>query len=207
MMNRDKKQREENTDKQQADKTQPDDMLIQIKKGEMDSLKKDLEEQKNKTQDYLDRFLRLQAEFDNAKKRLQREQQDFVKFANEGIILELLGILDDLERSVEAREAKHQDPEAFLKGIEMILSHLYEMLKKNNVRPIEAKGKIFDPNFHEALMQIESDEYPENTVVEELQKGYLLGDRVIRTTKAKVSTVKGVEDSQKTQKDKKEEEK
>jgi molecular chaperone GrpE len=187
MFNKDKKQKEESTQNQQAEKEQPKDMLIQIKKNELDDLKKDLEEQKHKAQDYFDRFLRLQAEFDNARKRMQREQQEFVKYANEGVILELLSILDDLERSVEDRETKHEDSEAFLKGIEMILSHLYEMLKKNNVRPIEAKGKIFDPNFHEALMQIESDEHPENTVTEELQKGYMLGDRVIRTTKAKVS--------------------
>jgi molecular chaperone GrpE len=175
-----------------AEKEDMDSTLIEIKKSELETLKKELDEEKNKSKDYFDRYLRLQAEFDNARKRMQREQQEFVKYANEGVIFELLSILDDLERSLEARETKHQDPEAFLKGIEMILSHLYEMLKKSNVRPIEAKGKIFDPNFHEALMQIESEEYPENTVVEELQKGYMIGDRVIRTTKAKVSKKKEI---------------
>lgn len=164
-----------------------EEKVLQTKQVEWDNLKKELEEYKKKSEDYFDRFLRLQAEFDNAKKRMQRDQQEFVKYANEKIVLELLGILDDLERSLEARETKHQDPEAFLKGIEMILSHLYEMLKKNNVRPIEAKGKIFDPSQQEALMQVESDEYPENIVIEELQKGYLLGERVIRTAKVKVS--------------------
>ena len=69
----------------------------------------------------------------------------------------------------------------------MILVHLYEMLKENGVKPIEAEGKIFDPHVHEALMQVENKDLPEHTIVEELQKGYLLNDRVIRTTKVKVS--------------------
>ena len=69
----------------------------------------------------------------------------------------------------------------------MILAHLYDLLKKYGLSPIEAKGKVFDPDYHEALLKIETDDFPENTVVEELQKGYLLNDRVIRTAKVKVS--------------------
>ncbi|MDD5356454.1 MAG: nucleotide exchange factor GrpE, partial [Candidatus Omnitrophica bacterium] len=163
------------------------DKVMQIKKSEIEKLEKDLADSNSKLKECSDRYLRLQAEFDNAKKRMQREQQEFVKYANEGIIVELLGILDDLERSLEARESHHQDSEAFLKGIEMILSHVYEMLKRNNVRAIEAKGKSFDANLHEALTQSESDEHEENTVLEELQKGYMLGGKVIRTAKVKVS--------------------
>ena len=169
-------------EKENIEKTQE-----KAEESETDLLKKELEEYKKKSEENLDKFLRAQAEFDNAKKRMQRDRQEFIKYANEQILLELLSILDDLERSVEARESKHQDPEAFLKGIEMILSHLYEMLKKHDVKPIEANGKIFDPNQHEALMQIESEEHPENTVIAELQKGYLLGDRVIRTSKVQVT--------------------
>ena len=193
MLRKDKRQKEQVIKEKKEpeeiikERKEPKDSMIKIKKSELDNLKKELEDQKNKFQDYSDRYLRLQAEFDNAKKRMQRQQLEFVKYASEEIILELLGILDDLERSVEARETKHQDPEAFLKGIEMILSHLYEMLKKHNVRPIEAKGKVFNPSQHEALMQAETDECLENIVIEELQKGYLLGDRVIRTAKVKVS--------------------
>lgn len=146
-----------------------------------------LKEEADKAKEYWDKLLRLQADFENTRKRLEREKQDFVKFANEGIILELLNILDDLERAVELAQAKHQDLAAFLKGVEMILSHLYEMLKEYGVKPIEAEGKLFDPHLHEALMQIEDKDKPEHTIVEELQKGYLLNDRVIRTTKVKVS--------------------
>jgi len=149
-----------------------------------------LKEEAQKLKDYQDRFLRLQADFDNARKRLEKEKIEFIKYANEGIILESLSILDDLERSVETAETKHQDPNTFLKGIEMILAHFYEMLKKKGVSPIEAKGKIFDHNFHEALMQVETDEFSEDTVIEELQKGYMLEDRVIRTAKVKVAKKK-----------------
>ena len=99
----------------------------------------------------------------------------------------MLNILDDLERVVNLAESKSQDLPAFLKGVEMILAHLYEMLKEHGVKPVDAQGKLFDPNFHEALMQSENSDLPEHTVVEELQKGYLLNDRVIRTAKVKVS--------------------
>ena len=80
----------------------------------------------------------------------------------------------------------------------MILAHLYEMLKEHGVKPIEAEGKIFDPNYHEALMQVENKDFPEHTIVEELQKGYLLDDRVIRTAKVKVSKNPSVDKTEKT---------
>jgi molecular chaperone GrpE len=147
----------------------------------------ELMSQAGKAQENWDKFLRLQADFDNMRKRQEREKQDFVKFANEGLIFSILNILDDLERATELAESKHQDLPAFLKGVEMILAHLYELLKDNGVKPIEAKGKIFDPHFHEALLQVEDESVPENTVVEEMQKGYMLNDRVLRTAKVKVS--------------------
>ncbi|MFH0762782.1 MAG: nucleotide exchange factor GrpE [Candidatus Omnitrophota bacterium] len=146
-----------------------------------------LKEEARKAGECQDKILRLHADFENMRKRLQREKEDFVKFANEALILELLNILDDLERAVSLTEAKHQDLPAFLKGVEMILAHLYQMLKENGVKAIEAKGKLFNPHLHEALMQAEDKSCPENTVVEELQKGYLLNERVIRTAKVKVS--------------------
>ena len=147
----------------------------------------------NKAKEYWDRILRLQADFENNRKRMERERQDFVKFANEGIVLELLNILDDIERTVELAQSKHQDLSAFLKGVEMILAHLYELLKSHGVKPIDAKGKVFDPHFHEALMQAEDNTVAEHTIVEELQKGYLLNDRIVRTAKVKVSKHKAQE--------------
>jgi molecular chaperone GrpE len=164
-----------------------DEKVVSLKESEYLKLK----EESDKSKEYWDRLLRLQADFENTRKRLEREKNDFIKFANEGIVLELLSILDDLERTVELAQSKHQDLAAFLKGVEMILAHLYEMLKEQGVKPIEANGKIFDPNYHEALMQVETKDVPEHTVVEELQKGYLLNDRLIRTAKVKVAKKTG----------------
>ncbi|MDD5661121.1 MAG: nucleotide exchange factor GrpE [Candidatus Omnitrophica bacterium] len=139
------------------------------------------------SKEYHDKMLRHQADLENTRKRIEREKQEFIKFANEGLILNLLNVLDDLERTVDLAESTKQDLPAFLKGIEMILAHLYEMLKEHGVKPIEAEGKIFDPNYHEALMQVENKELPEHTIVEVLQKGYLIYERVLRTAKVKVS--------------------
>jgi molecular chaperone GrpE len=168
-------------EKKQEDKQE--DKIITLHESEYLKLK----EAAAKAQENWEKFLRLQADFDNTRKRLEREKQDFVKFANEGIILELLDILDDLERTVELAQSNDQNLSSFLKGVEMILAHLYQMLKEYGVKPIEAQGKAFDPHYHEALMEIENKDIPEHTVVEELQKGYLLNERVIRTAKVKVS--------------------
>lgn len=160
-----------------------EERLVQLKESEYLKLKEEV----GKARTCEDRLLRMHADLENTRKRLEREKQDFVKFANEGIIAELLNVLDDLERTVELAQKQPQNFTVFLKGVEMILSHLYEMLKGYGVKPIEAAGKIFDPHLHEALMQVEDKNLPEHTVIEELQKGYTINDRVLRTTKVKVS--------------------
>ena len=98
--------------------------------------------------DYKDQYLRLVAEFDNARKRMDREKQDFVKFANEGIITELLNVVDHLDLSVQAAKTNPENTDNLIKGIEMVLANAKELLKRNGVEPIPAEGK-FDPNFHE----------------------------------------------------------
>ena len=182
-------------DRRQLETKKEEEKTVSLKESEYLKLKEEAE----KAKEYWDKILRLQADFDNTRKRLEREKQDFVKFANEGIILELLNVLDDLERTAELAQTKHQDFPAFLKGVEMILAHLYEMLKEYGVKPIEAQGRLFDPHCHEALMQVESKDVPENTVFEELQKGYLLNDRVIRTAKVKVSKQRTENKEQRTE--------
>ena len=169
----------------QADKkdAKAPDAVIQIKESEYQKL---VEE----TASYKEKYMRLVAEFDNARKRMERDKVEFIKYANEGLIEQFLGILDDLERTVAAAEANHNDYKSFLKGIELVMAHVYEMLKKNGVKPIDTKGKIFDPHSHEALMQEEKEGVKEGTIIEEFQKGYLLGDRVVRTAKVKVAKSK-----------------
>ena len=167
----------------QAKGEAPQEKIITLKESEHQKLIKE-------AADYKDKYVRLLAEFDNVRKRMEREKTEFIKFANEELLTQFLSILDDLERSVEAAKAKHEDYEAFLKGIEIVMAHVYEMLKTNNVKPIEARGKMFDPHFHEALLQEETDKFKEGTIIEEFQKGYTLDSRIIRTSKVKVATAK-----------------
>ena len=137
-----------------------------------------------------EKYVRLYAEFENARKRMERERIEFIKYANEELLSQFLNILDDLERSVEAAKANHQDYSAFLKGIEMVMAHIYEMLKKNDVKVLESVGKKFDPHCHEPLMQQETQNTEDQMILEEFQKGYLLGDKVLRTAKVKVAIKK-----------------
>ena len=146
-----------------------------------------LKEEADKCKECQDKLVRSQADFENLRKRLEKDKLEFLKYANEGVLLELLNVLDDLERTINLAESGHEDLNAFLKGVEMILAHLYDILKEHGVRPIEAEGNGFDPHYHEALMQVENNDLPEHTIVEVLQKGYLMNERVIRTAKVKVS--------------------
>lgn len=157
--------------------------VVKLTEEEYNQLKQEVEQARQNAE----RILRIQADFENSLKRLEREKQEFLRFANKGLIVDLLNVVDDLERSLQLAEEKHEDFSAFLKGIEMILAHLYDLLKKQGLTSIETKGKIFNPDYHEALLKVETNDFSENTVVEELQKGYLLNDRVIRTAKVKVA--------------------
>ena len=145
-----------------------------------------LEDKAAKSDEYFDRLLRLQADFDNYKKRLEKERIEFIKFANEEIIAEILQILDDFERAVEAGKTKH-DFDVLYKGIEMIHKDFKGFLKEKGLKEIEAKGKLFNPSEHEAMMQEETNDHPEDHIIEEFQKGYTLNGRVIRPSKVKVA--------------------
>ena len=160
-----------------------EDKVVVLQESEHKKLLQDMAEAR-------DKYVRILAEFENVRKRGEREKIEFIKYANEELISQFLNVLDDLERSVEAAKANHQDYTEFLKGIEMVMAHIYEMLKKNNVKPLESVGKKFDPHCHEALMQAETDQFDEDVVMEELLKGYLYGDRVVRTAKVKVAKKK-----------------
>ena len=137
-------------------------------------------------QEYFDKLLRLHAEFENFKKRAVKEKQQFLKLANEGLICELINILDNFERAFDSAN-KMSDFKSLHQGVEMILKQIHQLLEKEGVKKIECVGKAFDPAHQEAIAHIETDKYAENTVVEEVQKGYLLEDRLIRPAVVKVS--------------------
>ena len=130
-----------------------------------------------------DNLLRQRAEFENYRKQLDREKEELSRCANEKLIIEMLEVADNLERAIP--EPGKKDPQA-ASGIELIYRHLMKILEKCGVRHIEAVGKRFDPYNHEAFLQQES-EGPEGIVLEELQKGYRVHDKVIRHSKVKVS--------------------
>jgi molecular chaperone GrpE len=140
--------------------------------------------QKQKEELY-ERLLRKQAEFENFRKRTEREKQDFYEFALADFIRGLLPALDGLERGLSATEG--ETVESYKKGIELILKQLRDHLASAGVQPIRSMGKIFDPNFHQAVLREESMILPDNEVIEEMQRGYMFKDRLLRPSMVKVA--------------------
>lgn len=134
-----------------------------------------------------DLLLRAQADMENVKKRLEREKTEFLKFANENLIKDLLPVLDNLERALNHAREEGSDANGIAEGVQLTMDGFKNVLEKFGVAPIKAKGERFDPNYHEAVMQQESPDGEENVVLEEVQKGYLLNDRLIRPTMVVVS--------------------
>jgi molecular chaperone GrpE len=131
-----------------------------------------------------DRLLRTAAEFDNYRKRMDRERRELSEYAATDVLTDLLPIVDNLERALQAPAAAD---DAFRKGVELILKQMFDVLRKRNVRPIEAAGQMFDPNFHNAVIHEASDEHREGEVMQELQRGYMIGDRLLRPAMVKVA--------------------
>ncbi|WP_088228761.1 nucleotide exchange factor GrpE [Desulfosporosinus sp. FKB] len=150
------------------------------------ALEAELTQAKAKADENYDRFLRLQAEFDNYRRRTQKEKTEIVKYASEQLVSELLPVLDNFERATSSAQS-NPDITVFSQGVDMILRQLQTALSKVGLKPMEAVGQPFDPNLHEAVMRVESEDHPENTVVEELQKGYFLKEKVLRPSMVKVS--------------------
>lgn len=126
-----------------------------------------------------DRILRQAAEMENTRKRLEREKMDGINFANESLIRELLPVIDNLERALQHGE-QDTNCKGLLDGVRMTLKGFADVLGRFGCTSFESMGKVFDPNYHEAVMQQESSECSENTVLQELQKGYTLRDRLVR---------------------------
>lgn len=161
---------------------QPGEPDVEALKAELEVLRREVAAK----DDYHDKSLRMQAELDNARKRMAKERQDFIRFANEGLIIELLGILDDFERGVKAAEQK-KDFGLLHQGVDIISRQLGRLLEDKGLKRIEALGKKFNPHEHEAIEVVKDDNLEDETVVEELQQGYILNDRIIRPAKVKVA--------------------
>lgn len=157
-----------------------------IEKSLEESLQEELEKQQAEAKKFQDQYLRALAEVENIKKRTQRDREEYIKYGNVSLIKKILPILDDLERAVDIAQ-RASDTDGLRKGIEMTAKSLLEMLKNEGLEVIESQGKPFDPQYHQPLTIEPSDQFPENTVIEELQRGYILHDRVIRPALVKVS--------------------
>lgn len=152
------------------------------------ALARELEEAKKVAATNFDKYLRLQAEFDNYKKRLAKEQADSLRYAQTPLLRDLLAVQDNLERALEhARSDAANGAEAITSGVEMVAKTLREIFERHGMTRIEALGQPFDPNLHEAMGVVETFEVPENQVLEECQAGYLLHDRIVRPAMVIVS--------------------
>lgn len=174
-MNEEVKEDKENITPESA----AEDKEITLKESEFKKLTDD-------AASFKDKYVRILAEFDNARKRNERERAELIKYAHEEVIIESLGVYEDLERSLEAAKKFSADAN-IIKGLELVVGKMRDLLKKYDVKPVDSLGKKFDPACHEALMQIVSAEHEDGVIVEEFQKGYVLGERVVRTAKVKVA--------------------
>ncbi|NTW78404.1 MAG: nucleotide exchange factor GrpE [Syntrophaceae bacterium] len=181
MVKRHKKEQNE-----QANETQNQAEEVSAGAGDHDSGSNDLtaklaEKEKEAAANY-DKYVRAVAELDNYKKRAVKEKNEILKYGKEEILKDILPFLDSLDRALEHAEASN-DIQAFKEGLKLIQDQLFSCLKKHGVEAIECAGIAFDPNFHEAMMQMESADHEENEVINEFQRGYLLNGRLLRPSK------------------------
>jgi molecular chaperone GrpE len=134
-----------------------------------------------------ERYMRVQADYDNFRRRSRLEKEDFAKYASMKLIEQLLPIVDNFERALAASQ-QAKDYDALIKGIEMTAKQLDQVLESEGLKSIESVNQPFNPEFHQAIMQVESEEHEEGIIIEEIQKGYMLKDKVIRPAMVKVSS-------------------
>ena len=176
----------------------PPEETMAINESTMPEQNEDAEYYKKMAEDYLDTLRRVQADFENYKKRVRKEKADTIRYATEGILAKLIGITDNLKRGTDCA-ANLTNPnclEDMIEGIMLINKQSHDLLAEYGVTPYQSVGKQFDPALHECICLVEQDDLPENTVVEEFQTGYKIHDRVLRP--AKVSVSKKTESKTKT---------
>ena len=165
----------------------------EFKELEEKSIEQLLAEREQEAKDNYDKWLRSVAEFENFKKRHEREKAEFMKMANEMLVKDFLPVLDSLDRALQHTE-QNEVPQSFIEGIELVRKGFVNVLEKHGVKVIDALGERFDPNFHEAVMQQENPDVEDNTVLYETQKGYMLHDRLLRPSMVIVSKRPAQED-------------
>ena len=162
-------------------------------KNPLKELESRLEAKEEEAKETYDRLLRVSADFENYKKRSARETEEFRKYANQSLLKEMLSVVDNLELAINSSNDQKKTDKHLIEGLNLTLNEILRVFEKFNVKPIEAHGKTFDPAFHEAVMREETDDFPENSVVSEFQKGYLIHDRLLRPAMVVVAVPKTVQ--------------
>jgi len=155
-------------------------------KHKKEDMKIKAEELEKQSEEFRDKYFRVLAEYDNAKKRMEKDTIEIIKFSNESIIRELIPIIDNFDRAYEAAK-NHEHDETFSKGVEIILKDFHKLLENNGVSKIKTVGEKFDPHIHEAVTAEYTDKYPEDTIIDEISAGYTLNGRLLRAAKVKIS--------------------
>lgn len=178
-----------------------DEMMLEALSGELQSIKGEYEEKVTELEEFKERYLRLQAEFENFRRRGLKEREEAFQYGHQNIVKDLLTTVDNLERaSQHARESGGGDLQALLQGVDLVSRELLAVFGKYGVTAIEALNKPFDPALHEAMGQQEDASLPPNTVVQVLQTGYMLRDRMLRPARVMVSRLPaGVQDVPKSE--------
>ena len=156
----------------------------------------ELEKKANERDEYYDKYVRLSAEFDNARKRMEKDRIDFIKFANEAIIKELFPILDSFDSAIQNMEKVEKD-KAILEGLKLLQGKFHKVLESNGLSVMSAAGEKFDPLKHEAVLRVHSDKHPEGTITEEVRNGYFLNGRMLRPAMVKVAFKEDVQQGKK----------
>jgi molecular chaperone GrpE len=180
-------------DKKAAEKVPKKDKKV-VAADSMKELEEKFKKSGEEAKQSYDRYLRVSADFENYKKRAAREIDDFRKFANQSLIKELLPIIDNLELAVKSANENKNVDNYLLDGVDLTLKEILKIFEKYHVKAIEALGKTFDPRYHEAVMREETDKHPENLITNELQKGYLIHDRLLRPSMVVVAAPKKSDD-------------
>jgi molecular chaperone GrpE len=168
--------------------------------SEVQQLRQSLEQKTREAAEANDKYLRAAADFDNYRKRMQRDLTDFRKYANEQMALELLTVADHLGLALKHAAESGETVQGLREGVELVYKQLCDVLEKFGVTRFSAEGEPFDPAKHEALMQVAAADVPENTVVQVLQDGYLYHDRVLRHAKVGVSKKPAASEKSETEK-------
>lgn len=185
------------TEKSSAVDEKQDDRLGEVEKSksadaenQLKEMQAMLEAKEKEAKETYDRLLRVSADFENYKKRSARELEDFRKYANQTLLKEMLSVVDNLELAINSSNHRKKADKTLMEGLNLTLNEILRVFERFDVKPIEAQGQKFDPAFHEAVMREETDDFPENTVVSEFQKGYLIHDRLLRPAMVVVAAPK-----------------